>query len=91
MLARYKNYVSEASDFPVKFTSRNSAASQAIGYGKTLMLWHMLRSELGDELFIEGLQALYSEYKYKEHPLRISKGCSLLSVGEIYRYSLTNG
>ena len=29
------------------------------------MLWHMLRSELGDELFIEGLQALYSEYKYK--------------------------
>ena len=66
MLARYKNYVSEASDFPLsKFTSRNSAASQAIGYGKTLMLWHMLRSQLGDELFIEGLQALYSEYKYK--------------------------
>ena len=66
MLARYKNYVSEASDFPLsRFTSRNSAASQAIGYGKTLMLWHMLRSELGDELFIEGLQALYSEYKYK--------------------------
>ena len=32
MLARYKNYVSEASDFPLsKFTSRNSAASQAIG------------------------------------------------------------
>ena len=27
----------------------------------------------------------------EEHPLRISKGCSLLSVGEIYRYSLTNG
>ena len=66
MLARYKNYVSDASDFPLtEFTSRNSAASQAIGYGKTLMLWHMLRSELGDELFIQGLRTLYSEYKYK--------------------------
>jgi len=66
MLARYKNYVSDASDFPLtEFTSRNSAASQAIGYGKTLMLWHMLRLELGDELFIQGLRALYSEYKYK--------------------------
>ena len=66
MLARYKNYVSEASDFPLtEFTSRNSAASQAVGYGKTLMLWHMLRSELGDDLFVQGLRMLYSEYKYK--------------------------
>ena len=66
MLARYKNYVAEGTDFPLaEFTSRNSAATQAVGYGKTLMLWHMLRIELGDELFVEGLQILYRDYKYK--------------------------
>jgi aminopeptidase N len=66
MLARYKNYAAEGADFPLaRFTSRNSAASQAVGYGKTLMLWHMLRVELGDELFLEGLRKLYADYKYQ--------------------------
>jgi aminopeptidase N len=66
MLARYKNYVADGSDFPLSdFTSRNSAATQAVGYGKTLMLWHMLRIELGDELFLEGLRKLYSDYKFQ--------------------------
>ncbi len=66
MLARYKNYVAEENDFPLaRFTSRNSAATQAVGYGKTLMLWHMLRLEIGDELFLEGLRQLYSDFKYQ--------------------------
>ncbi len=66
MLARYKNYVSAGRDFPLsEFTSRNSAASQAVGYGKTLMVWHMLRVQLGDELFIDGLRRLYNDYKFQ--------------------------
>ena len=66
MLARYKNYVADGDDFPLsQFTSRNSAATQAVGYGKTLMLWHMLRIELGDELFIAGLQHFYDQFKFK--------------------------
>ncbi len=66
MLARYKNYVASDSDFPLaEFTSRNSAASQAVGYGKTLMLWHMLRVKIGDELFMSGLRRLYAEYQFK--------------------------
>jgi aminopeptidase N len=66
MLSRYKNYVSDGVDFPLaEFTSRNSAASQAVGYGKTLMLWHMLRLEVGDVLFVEGLRQLYQGYKFK--------------------------
>lgn len=66
MLARYKNYVADGNDFPLsEFTSRNSAASQAVGYGKTLMLWHMLRVQLGDDLFLEGLRQFYQEYKFK--------------------------
>ncbi len=66
MLARYKNYVSSGDDFPLsRFTSRNSAATQAVGYGKTLMLWHMLRLQLGDELFLEGLRQFYEEYEFQ--------------------------
>ena len=65
MLARYKNYVGAGKDFPLsEFTSRNSAASQAVGYGKTLMLWHMLRIELGDEQFLEGLKSFYARYQF---------------------------
>lgn len=66
MLARYRNYVAEETDFPLtEFTTRDSAASQAVGYGKTLMLWHMLRVELGDELFLEGLRRLYADYRFQ--------------------------
>lgn len=66
MLARYKNYVADSTDFPLaEFTSRNSAASQAVGYGKSLMLWHMLRIELGDELFLAGLRQFFREYKFR--------------------------
>lgn len=66
MLARYRNYVAEETDFPLtEFTTRSSAASQAVGYGKTLMLWHMLRVELGDELFLAGLRRLYNDYRFQ--------------------------
>ncbi|MGI9250881.1 MAG: M20/M25/M40 family metallo-hydrolase [Pseudohongiellaceae bacterium] len=66
VLTRYRNYVADDTDFPLsEFTSRNSAATQAVGYGKTLMLWHMLRLELGDELFLEGLRKLYTDYRFK--------------------------
>ena len=65
MLGRYRSAVSESADFPLReFTSRNSAASQAVGYGKTLMLWHMLRIELGDDLFLETLRELYARRQF---------------------------
>ncbi|MCB1669578.1 MAG: M20/M25/M40 family metallo-hydrolase [Pseudomonadales bacterium] len=65
-LIRYRNYVAEGTDFPLaEFTSRNSAATQAVGYGKSLMLWHMLRQQIGGELFIEGLRQLYRDYKFR--------------------------
>jgi hypothetical protein len=63
-LQRYRNYVHEAQDFPLKtFQARHSSAAQAIGYGKALMLWHMLRLELGDALFVQGLQQFYATYR----------------------------
>jgi aminopeptidase N len=65
-LGTYRSFVREEADFPLShFRSRHSSASEAIGYGKSLMLWHMLRRQLGDQTFAEGLQRLYREFRFK--------------------------
>ena len=65
-LKRYRNYVRTGNDFPLtEFRSRHSSATEAVGYGKSLMLFHMLRKKLGDELFVKGLQSFYREFKFK--------------------------
>jgi len=61
-LQRYRSYVSESRDFPlVEFRSRHSAATEAVGYGKTLMGFHMLRQFVGDDAFRAWLAAFYRE------------------------------
>jgi aminopeptidase N len=59
-LQKYADYVSAGRDFPLReFRSRHGSSSEAIGYGKSLMFFHMLRRELGDEAFIGGLRDFY--------------------------------
>lgn len=63
---KFTDYVNEKNDFPLKkFRSRFDAASEAIGYGKSLMMWHMLRKKVGDENFIKSLQNFYRNNKFK--------------------------
>jgi hypothetical protein len=65
-LESYRAYVREAGDFPLThFRSRRSSAGQAIGYGKALMVWHMLRLRLGDDRFVEGLRRFYREHRFE--------------------------
>jgi len=65
-LQGYTDYVGENRDFPlVQFKARHDSASSAIGYGKSMMLYHMLRLRLGDERFIEGLRHFYRENKFR--------------------------
>jgi hypothetical protein len=65
VLQKYTDYVSRQEDFPLTaFRSRHSARTEAIGYGKTLMLFHMLRRQLGDEAFREGLRAFYRQHRF---------------------------
>jgi aminopeptidase N len=65
-LQRYADYVSEARDFPItEFRSRHDAATQAIGYGKMLMVFHMLRQDMGDRAFKQGLRKLYAEHLFE--------------------------
>jgi aminopeptidase N len=65
-LQKYADYVIGGRDFPLtQFRSRHSSSSEAIGYGKSLMFFHMLRLELGDEAFKRSLQDFYNKYKFQ--------------------------
>jgi len=59
-LQKYRSYVNEGRDFPLReFRSRHSAATEAVGYGKSLMGFHMLRMQLGDATFRDALARFY--------------------------------
>jgi Peptidase family M28/Peptidase family M1 domain/PDZ domain len=65
-LQKYTDYVLTGRDFPLtEFRSRHSSPSEAVGYGKSLMFFHMLRRELGDRDFIAGLRDFYREKKFQ--------------------------
>ncbi|SDY26833.1 M20/M25/M40 family metallo-hydrolase [Nitrosomonas sp. Nm58] len=67
VLQKYTDFVSKEKDFPIaQFTSRHSSSSEAVGYGKTMMFFHMLRQELGDEDFVRVLRAFYKQFKFKQ-------------------------
>ena len=66
-LQRFRDYVQHTEDFPLReFRARHDAATEAIGYGKSLMLFHMLRVMLGDARFVEILRTFYREFEFKK-------------------------
>jgi len=66
-LQKYADFVGTSRDFPLSaFTSRHSSSSEAIGYGKSLMFFHMLRQKLGDDAFVEGLRSLYRNFRFRK-------------------------
>ena len=65
-MMKFLNYVNKENDFPLsEFGYRDSMASQAIGYAKLLMVFHMLRTQVGDENFLKSLKRFYATYKYR--------------------------
>lgn len=65
-LQKYTDYVSGQNDFPLAdFRSRHSSSTEAVGYGKALMVFHMLRQMLGDEIFVKCLNVFYEKHKFR--------------------------
>jgi len=67
-IQRYLDFVDvdAAQDFPLQdFRGRFSAGSEAVGYGKTLMVFHMLRRHIGDDAFKRGLQRLWQTKRFQ--------------------------
>ncbi len=65
-LKKYLSYVNPDNDFPLtEFRAREDMATQAVGYGKTLMLFHMLRREVGDGVFLQALNTFYQDNRFR--------------------------
>jgi len=65
-LQKYTDYVLKGRDFPLsQFLSRHSSSSEAVGYGKSLMFFHMVRQQVGDRTFVRALQDFYKKNKFQ--------------------------
>jgi aminopeptidase N len=66
-LQRYADYVGENRDRAVReFRARHDPQTQAIGYDKVLMVFHMLRERMGDARFAGALRTFYREQEFRE-------------------------
>jgi uncharacterized iron-regulated protein len=76
MLINYQSYVTEEKEFPLKdFIGGGDRASRAIGYGKVAMIFHMLKTMLGEDKFFSSLRGFLSENRYRLaswHDLQLS-------------------
>ncbi|MGD9308750.1 MAG: M1 family aminopeptidase [Desulfosarcina sp.] len=65
-LERYALLAAGAQDFPLStFRSRYNPASQAVGYGKAMFVFHMMRLRIGDAAFWAALRDIYAERLYR--------------------------
>ena len=65
-LQKYADYVTSGQDFPITaFQTRHDPVTQAVGYGKTMMLFHMLRQQIGNDAFIQVLQTFFRTYRFR--------------------------
>ncbi len=66
ILRDYATLVPPGSDFPVdRFTGRIDPATQAVGYGKAAMIFHMARREIGDEAFQAGMRSVVRDRLFR--------------------------
>jgi len=78
ILIGYENYVRDKNEFPLnKFTERFDYASRSIGYGKSAMIFHMLRKRFGDEVFYNTIRRFV-----KEHTFRLTSWADIQKVFE---------
>lgn len=65
-LQKYADYVTHARDFPLtEFRARHDSATEAVGYGKAQMVFHMVRQDVGDDAFIRGLRAFFELFRFR--------------------------
>jgi aminopeptidase N len=66
-LQGYTHYAAgKKEEFPLtQFKARYDSLSSSIGYGKSMMLFHMLRQQVGDASFKKAIQHFYKENQFK--------------------------
>lgn len=67
VLRDYAALAGPAEDFALmEFLRRDSRASQAVGYGKAAMVFHMVRKRIGEDAFWGGLKKMATEKMYQK-------------------------
>ncbi len=65
LLLDYRNYVNTQNETPLDaFHQRTGAATRAIGYGKGALFFHMLKNQVGEEIFYKALRKLIEENRF---------------------------
>jgi hypothetical protein len=67
LLKEYAAYVADpAKDFPLSaFHSRHSGATRAVGYGKSMMVFHMIDRQVGRERFLAALREVAATHRFR--------------------------
>jgi hypothetical protein len=67
ILRNFTTLVNPGNDFPLsQFKGRHDPSSQAIGYGKAAMIFHMVRRSIGNRAFWDGLRDVFRDKLFKE-------------------------
>lgn len=80
-LIGYQNYITPENDFPLaSFDGKTDPVSDAIGRGKSAMVFHMLRNLLGDDLFYRAIGTFAEDKKFSSASWAdIRKACETVS------------
>ena len=66
LLKDYVAYVRGDRDFPLsEFKARHSGASRAVGYGKSMMVFHMIDRAIGRDAFLTALRDVWSSHTFE--------------------------
>jgi aminopeptidase N len=67
LLKDYAAYVKDdANDFPlIEFEVRHSGATRAVGYGKGMMIFHMVDRMIGHDAFLAALRKAYADHRFR--------------------------
>lgn len=66
LLTNYQSFVDENNDFPLKnFRGISDQTSRAIGYGKSAMVFHLLKQLVGERNFHNSIKDFISDNRFK--------------------------
>ena len=67
LLKDFDAYVHGGLDLPLRgFSGRHSGATRAVGYGKSMMVYHMVERMIGREAFLAALRDVYASCRFTD-------------------------
>jgi hypothetical protein len=66
ILSNFKTHVNSQNEIPLrKFSEREDDVTRSVGYGKSAMVFHMLRRHVGDEAFFAAIRDFVQQHSFR--------------------------